>query len=275
MATTSAFDILNAAFTAAGLPTLAAAVTQYAQQGMGADEALLQLQTTPEYKTRFAGNETRLQKGLPVLSPAEYLSKEDQLRAQMHDPVYGLPPGFHDTNADLARAIGADIGAAELGGRLQAAKAVVTDGAMSGALAYAQANYGLGTGDLMAYFLDPTRAAPLLTKQAQASQIGAAAARTGFGPVDTSTAERLAAEGVSADQAASGFSRAAGLDQLTQNVGDTGVSRDDLTKALLEQDAGATQRVARKQEERKAVFQSGGSFAQDKSGISGLGSANT
>lgn len=269
----TADQIIANALTNWGLESLIPVVQGYHTQGLSPDESYTQLITTKEYQKRFDGNNGLRQKGLAVLPEAEYLSRERTIDQQLTQ--YRLPPGFADTQADKAKLIGNNVGGVELDTRLKAAQDVVTDGAMTGALAYAQANYGLGTGDLMAYFLDPTRAAGLLDKISKASQVGGAAERVGFGAVDTATAERLAAQGLDAGQAASGFSQAAGLNQLTQNVGDVGVTKDDLEKALLEKDAGATQRVQRKQEERKAVFQAGGSYATDKTGVAGLGSANT
>lgn len=271
----SAYDVLNAAFAAAGLPTLAKAVADYARQGLGSDEALLKLQTTQEYLDRFNGNALRLAKGMPVLAPDLYLSREESLRAQYRS--YDLPAGFHDDNTSLGKMIGADVGAEELGQRLSAAQAIVTDGAMTGTLAYAQTHYGLGVGDLTAYFLDPTRSGPLLTKTAAASQIGAAAARVGFGDISGDTATRLTDEGLSADQATSAFSQAAALTGLTNQVADTtSVTRDDLTAGLVENNATALKKIDRAQADRKAQFAGGGGgYATSQGGVSGLGSANT
>jgi hypothetical protein len=270
----TANDIIANALAGWGLSSLTSVVQGYNTQGLSSDESYLQLVQTPQYKQRFAGNDGLRAKGLTPLTEAEYLARETSIDQQFRG--YQLPPGFVDSTADKAKLIGGNVGGQELDQRLSAAQAVVTDGAMSGVLAYAQQNYGLGTGDLMAYFLDPQKSAGLLTKQAAASQVGAAAARTGFGAVDTATAERLAGEGVTATQAASGFSQAAGLDQLTADVGDSAaVSRDDLTKAFVESDAKAQQRVARTQQTRQAAFQGGGSFASTNKGVAGLGSANT
>lgn len=270
----TADQIIATALAGWGLTSLTKVVQGYNTQGLKGDEAYLQLITTPEYKQRFAGNDGLRAKGLTPLSEAEYLSRETSIDQQF--ATYQLPPGFADSTADKAKLIGGNVGAKELDQRLSAAQAVVTDGALNGALAYAQANYGLGTGDLMAYFLDPTRAAPLLNQQARASAIGAAAARVGYGGIDTTTAERLDAQGVTADQAASGFSQAAGLTGLTETVADTtALTKDDLEKGLVEGNAQATLKIQKAQTERKAQFSGGGTYAAGQGGITGLGSANT
>lgn len=272
---TNADAALVALFNSYGLGSLAPQLLTYAQQGLSPDETMLKLQDTTEWKQRFAGNEIRKQKGLSVLSPAEYLSREDSYVAQMR--TYGLPSGFYDHPDDFAKAIGADLGGQELGQRLDARKRVVEDGANTGVLAWAREKYGLDTGDLIAFFTDPDRAAPLIAKIANASAIGGAAARTKWGDVSLTDAERLADLGVNADQAATGFSTAAGLTELTSdlNGGQSDVSRGDLVDAVFDGNDEAKRRVTRKQDERKAVFAAGGTFAQSQTGFAGLGSANT
>lgn len=270
----SAADMVTAQLAEWGLSTLAPVLNGYVQQNLDQNQMQLALQQTSEYKQRFAGNEARLKAGLPVLSPAQYLSKEDSLREQFR--LAGFPPGFYDQPTDFAKAIGSDLGAQELSNRLTAAKAVVMDGANTGVLQYAKENFGLGDGDLLAYFVDPDRAAPVLTKLAQASQVGAAAARTGFGAIGGDYAQRLVDQGVSESQAQSGFGQAAGLLGLTGSTGDSsGLTRDDLTSAVLDNNAASQKLVAQKQDERKAAFQGGGGYATGQRGVTGLNEAST
>lgn len=272
---TSAYDRARAQYAEWGLGTLTDTLLELSKQGLDDNTFLLKLRATNEYKIRFAGNESRRAAGLRVLSEAEYLAKEEALRAQLSDPEWGLPKSFFDSPDDYAKMIGADLGAAEIQSRLQGIKTVITDGKMNGVLEYARAQYGLGTGDLMAFWLDPERAAADLARISKASAIGAAAKNAGYGGVDKDYAEKLNALGVSADQAAGGFSEAASLDALTQDVGgDAGVAKGDVTKAIFEQDAGARARVERTQNTRRSRFAGGGGFSESKEGISGLGSAN-
>lgn len=271
-----AFEAARAQYAAWGLSSLSETLIQLSQQGLDDNSFLLKLRETPDYKVRFAGNTTRLAKGLTVLSEADYLDKEAALRAQLSDPEWGLPKDFYDSPDDYAKMIGTDMGAAEIQSRLQGVKNIVTDGAMTGVLDYARANYNLGTGDLIALWLDPERAAPVLSRMSKASAIGAAAKRTGYGNVSTNEAERLDALGITADQAQAGYADAAGLSELTQNVGgDQGIAAGDLTGAIFDQNDEARQRVEKAQNVRRARFQGGGSFAEGKSGIAGLGSANS
>lgn len=277
MAKVSAYDKARKQLADWGIGELADDVIKLSKQGLGDAEFLLELRKTESYTTRFAGNEMRRKKGLPVLSEDQYLSKEAEIRSAMGPDGYGLPKGFYDQPDDFAKAIGADLGGAEMRRRLEARKKVVMDGANTGVLAYAKEKYGLSDGDLIAYFIDPARAAPLLEKIANASQIGAAGKRVGFGAVAKADAERLAALGVTADQAAAGYSQAAELRGLEQEIAGTDsgqLSRGDLARATLEDDAEARRKIARRQEERKARFSGGGSYAEGQGGVTGLGSAN-
>ena len=86
-----------------GLGTLAPKITEYVQQGFSPDTVTLKLQETPEYKQRFAGNESRRKSGLSVLSPKEYLATEDAYRQIMRST--GLPKGFYDSPDDFSKFI--------------------------------------------------------------------------------------------------------------------------------------------------------------------------
>lgn len=273
---TSSLDVLRGQMTDAGLPEgFGDILFGYVQEGLSDDEADIRLRKTDQWKTRFIGNEERKAKGMRELSPAEYLSKERALADQF--AYFDLPTGFYDDPTDFAKAISSDLGADELQKRLQARKSVLEDGAMTGVLTWAQDNYGLGAGDLLAFWIDPDRATNVVTKVAAAAGIGAAANRTGWGQVGTAEAERLADMGVTADAAQSGYSQAAGLLGLTDSA-ETGagqVARQDLTKAVFNDDADAQRRIQRAADTRKARFQQGGQFATGKAGFAGLGNATT
>jgi hypothetical protein len=71
---------------------------------------------------------------------------------------------------------------------------------------------GIDDAHLTAYYLDPTKALPLLQKQAATAQIGAEALKQGLA-FDQSYAEQLATEGVSQNQAQEGY------EQIGQEMG--------------------------------------------------------
>lgn len=272
-------DAYNAVFATLklyGLESLADNVFYMVQNGLGADSIWIELQNSTVWKQRFRGNEIRRQRGAAVLSPAEYLSTESAYRQVMRQ--FGLPTGFWNTPDDLAKFIGADVSPMELQGRLEVYRDVVQNGALTGVWSYAQQKFGITTGDAIAYWIEPFRALPLIQQQAQASQIGAAAARVGFGDLDVNTALRLAGIGVTGQAAQEGFGQAATMLELTRELpgqNEDPISKGQLTGALLEGKGPDVQAVKTAQERRKAPFQAGGGARATEEGFEGLGKATT
>lgn len=200
-----AFVALNALFTSYGLGTLAPKIFSYIQNGYSADTIALLLQDTQEYKTRFAGNELRKKAGLAVLSPADYLATEASYRQIMASA--GLPKSFYDQPQDFTNWIGGDVSPTEVKSRVDLAVAATTQ-ADKYTKAQLAAFYGVDDAHLTAYFLDQTRALPLLQKQEQAAQLGAEAARRGL-LADRATMEDYVNQGFTQSMAAQGFQQVA------------------------------------------------------------------
>lgn len=209
-----AYMALQSMFGQMGLGSLAGKIFDFVKQGYGADTIGLLLQDTPEYKERFAANETRKKAGLPVLNPAEYLSAEGAYR-QILDSA-GMPKGFYDNPADFRSWIAGDVSPTEIKSRVDMATEAVdkTDPNYRAAL---YQMYGIQGQDLAAYFLDRKLAEPILKKQAAASAIGAAALRRGFGlnSLDLEGYASLGITGADAEQAygqiAGGFESMLGI----------------------------------------------------------------
>jgi hypothetical protein len=184
-----------------GLESLAPLIKQYVQDGYSADTVTLKLQDAPEYQRRFAGNESRKKAGLPVLSPAEYLATESAYKQIMR--TAGLPEGFYDSYDDFSGFIGVDVSPSELKSRVDAAS-LSLEGSDPYYKESLQNMYGLSSGDMLAYTLDPQRSLPFINKRVQSAQFGAAARRQGLN-IGTSTAEQYADMGVTRQQAEQGF----------------------------------------------------------------------
>lgn len=201
-----AYLALRSLFNSYGLGSLAPKILEYVQNGYGADTITILLQQTQEYKQRFAANDIRRSQGLPVLSPAEYLSVESSYRQLMRQA--GLPTGFYDSPTDFTNLIAADISPTEMQTRVGLAEQQtnLADPYVKQALG----QMGFSQGDLVAYYLDPVRALPLLKKQAATSQIGAAALRNKL-QFDQQRAEQWALQGVNSDQAQQGFGAISGF----------------------------------------------------------------
>lgn len=227
----NAYEAVNNLFSSYGLDSLAPKIYSYIQQGFSSDTVSILLQDTPEYKQRFAGNELRKAAGLPVLSPAQYLSTESQYRQIMQEG--GLPPGFYDQPADFNQFMANDVSPSELKSRVDMANQATT--MASPALKQAlQQMYGIDQSGISAYFLDESRAVPELQKQSVAAQIGAEALQRGL-QISTN-AEQYAQAGVTAQQAAKAYGQIAqqlpGYTEVGHLFGEN-VTQSDFESALL------------------------------------------
>ena len=70
------------------LGTLSDKIRELAVGGANEATITLALQQTDEYKQRFKANDARMEKGLRVLAPSEYLTAEDSYRQVLR--TYGL-----------------------------------------------------------------------------------------------------------------------------------------------------------------------------------------
>ncbi len=212
----SAYDVMRQMLDQYGLGSLSSVLRKLIERGI-TDQAsvMLELQNTAEWKQRFAGNEMLRQRGLGVLTPAEYLAVERSYAQVLRN--YGLPEGFYDDPSDFAGFIGNQVSAAELQQRAQAYSDLANreDSAIKDQLRA----MGMGQGDLLAYMMDPNRAAPLIQRKYQTVLLSAAARRQNLG-VDEEYAGRLAELGVTEGDAIRGYgSIKAGLHTF-QTLGD-------------------------------------------------------
>lgn len=199
----NAYTYLLSIFESYGLGTLAPRILQMVQQGLDENSVALGLQDTPEYKDRFKANDARRKAGLPVLSPAEYLSTERSYRQIMESA--GLPPGFYDQHDDFTKWLEGDVSPKEIQDRVNLAtqKANSLDDATKDTF---WRYHGLAPQDIAAFFLDQSRAVPALEKISKQVDVGAAAERQGLN-VDAGRANELA-----------NSQQAANADQLFGNV---------------------------------------------------------
>jgi len=227
-----AFALLQNRFNEYGLGSLAPKIIDYLKNGFSADTISVLLQDTPEFKQRFSGNEIRRQKGLPVLSPAEYLSTEASYRQLMRQA--GLPEGFYDQPSDFSDFIAKDVSPTELKSRVDLAASATTLASPQLKTAL-QGMYGLDDSSITAYLLDPQKALPFVQKQVAAAQIGAEALKRGLQV--SGKAEDYATAGVTAQQAAQAYGQIAqqlpGFEAAASAIGFSGVNQDLLEQAYL------------------------------------------
>lgn len=231
------------------------------------DAIIFAIREQPTYKKRFAGNAARLKKGLSELNPADYIGLENQYRETLRSN--GLPANFYDQPDDFQALIEGDVSNAELNERVQQGYRAVADA--DPAVKEQMKNlYGIGEGELAAYFLDPQRTAPLLTRQAQAANIAARGLEQGGIQLSGQFAEDLARRGITEQQARAGFAEVGALGELRQTfAGETALSGEQLAGAAFGIDVAAQQELERKRRLRTGEFAGGGSFARTTGETSG------
>lgn len=231
------------------------------------DAIIFAIREQPAYQKRFAGNAARMKKGLPELDPASYIGLENQYRETLR--ANGLPANFYDSTDDFTRLIEGDVSPAELNQRVEQGYRAVAD-ADPQVKRQMQELYGVGDAELAAYFLDPERAAPLLTRQARAAQIAARGFEQGGIQLSGALAEDLARRGVTEAEAQRGFAEIGALGELRQAfAGETALTQEQLVNQQFGTDVAAQQELERRKRLRVGQFAGGGQFARTTGGTSG------
>jgi hypothetical protein len=197
----SASAIIQAQLASWGLSSLAGKVNDLIREGLSADAVTLRLQSTDEYKTRFAANAARTAKGLAALSPAEYIATENAYRQVMQS--YGMPATFWDSPDDYRKFLEADVSPNELNDRAKVAQStwLSTDTQTRDTW---RNWYGLSDGAAIASILDPKTALPIVQSMAEAAKAGGAAVRNGL-DANESRIRGYVDQGLSADKISQGF----------------------------------------------------------------------
>ena len=231
------------------------------------DAIIFALREQPTYKKRFAGNAARLKAGLSELDPASYIGLENQFRETLRSN--GLPANFYDSTDDFQALIEGDVSPSELNSRVEQGYRAVAD-ADPEVKRQMQNLYGVDEGQLAAYFLDPQKAAPLLTRQARAAQISARGLEQGNIQLTSQLAEDLARRGISEAEAQAGFTEVGRLGELAQQfAGETAVGQEGIIGAAFGTDVAAKQELERRKRLRLGEFQGGGTFAKATGDVAG------
>ena len=216
----AAIDILKEAFNEYGLSSLIEEIDKYIQQGYtDPDTIQLMLAKTQPYKDRFAGNEMLRAAGKNVLSIADYLSTENQMQQNFRQ--LGLPDTLRSKDY-IAKIIGAGVSVNEATTRAKSASDMVYATPASVRNEYLRL-YGVGAGDLMAAFLDPAVAEPIINERIRKSTISGAGRDQG---VQSNLVNEIASAtpDITYTEAAKGFAQAQELgtrgQALSQIYGD-------------------------------------------------------
>jgi hypothetical protein len=178
----SAFAIIEDAFSGYGLDSLIPTIKSLMEQGVGSEEASIELKKTDVYKQRFIGNEGRIAKGLAVYSPGEYLQAEQTYRDIM--AASGLESLA--TKESFGKLIGGAVSPAEVQDRIQNVfnKIDNADDALKQQLGTYFSGYGVGDpalqrSQIASALLVGPESAKALEQKLQKSQLRAAATTAG------------------------------------------------------------------------------------------------
>lgn len=252
-----------------GLESLAPWLAERITQDTSEEQIQLELYDRPEFKARFPAVAAREKAGLPPVSIEEYLTYENQMSQVSR--AYGITLDKSKVDALISN----NVSAAEAEDRVGiAARAVYqTDQTTRAELSRL---YGIETGDLINYWLDPRDQMPVLQRKFVTGQIAGEAKRAGFREQLTAgQAGYLYEAGVTGENAGEAFGKLIEAETLFQATDrtETDIGVDDQL-ALVAGDVRVGQEVVRRAGRRVAAFEGGGSFAAGKTGIAGLGSAS-
>jgi hypothetical protein len=246
--------------------------TQFQTQ-FAAENAMRVIRDTPEYKTRFKGLELRSKAGFPPISERQYVQIEDDYRQVLR--TNGMPLGFYDSQQDFEKFIGNDIRGDELNTRIQGGIRAVQE-AEPGTVAELKRLYGLGDGDIAAFFLDPEKTKNTdVVRRAEAAR-RATAAREQAIEISRQQAEELVNRGVTQSVAQQGFTNILESQQLFGTTtaeaaaGETAISQAEQIAGTFGTNAAAQQRIATRRRKRTAEFEQGGGLAATQQGVVGL-----
>jgi hypothetical protein len=241
-------------------------------QGASADQVTVDMTQTPQFKARFPGIEARLKAGLPPISPADYISYEDQ--ARQLEMQYQLPSGFLDNAKTIGNWIGQDVSMSELTDRVQKGYSVVATAPADVRASFASMFGAAGDGALASYFMDEKNSVPLLEQRVTAAQLKGTAGEASV-DLNSHLAMQLAQQGISQSQ----VQQAAGTvaQQSSIYAGQVGEAapptQSQGIEAALGTDQEAIAKVNQAQSAAEAAFKGGGGAESDQYGAGGVGPA--
>jgi hypothetical protein len=251
-------------------------------------QVIMDMRNTPEYQARFPGMALRAQAGLTPITEADYIKNETAYMATANQ--YGIASIM--TPTEIGILIGHDVSPQQLNDRVINAYQVAAN-ADPNTQALLKNYYGIDTGQLAAYYLDPTKAYNTLLKQTQSAVIGGISEDTGFGNLSKNTAETLAAQAINSPTSMDSnyfrtqFGKIAPLTPLEQaQTGQRGQATATQQQLLGQAFAGLNQTqgttpagdaaaVKLAEQAKVAGLAGGGGYTTNQKGVVGVGSAST
>jgi len=268
----NAFNYIRKFFESLGIPfsgEIEAIIKTAMLNGYGPDQIELlmpDVQKTQAFKTRFPGFQARIDGGYGAIDLGQYIQLENTYHRIMQEA--GLPAGFYDSPADFGSWIANNVSPDEIQSRVSKAVSIAKSVDPTARNLMAQF-YGLSTGDVASYFLDQSRALPVIERQYNASNVAAWAQRAGFDVTSMSRYEDLVDKGVTADQAAQQYGTVKTVAETFGKLG--GVYGESYTQTDAENDVFFNQ----DQKRRRLATQEAATFSGSSSGATGAAKRNS
>lgn len=200
-----AYTLLESTFKDYGLEELVPEIKKFMEEGLGSNQAAVELRKTTAYITRFRGNEIRRQAGLNVVSEATYLELENSYNETLR--AFGLQGYFGAdrkvSQSKMADIIGNDISATEFKDRIDTVVTRVNNSDPN-IKATLKSFYNIQDDDLVKYFLNPKENLPKLQEKVLSAEIGSEAIKQNL-LTDVTSATALAQLGITKAQAREGY----------------------------------------------------------------------
>jgi len=268
-------------------------------------ELMNMVRSTPQYKSTFAGliaqQAEAAKNGTKPLTESTYLNLVNSYQATAQ--AAGLPAGFLTTpdpktkKTPIENLVAGNVSASEFSQRIAMGYQAVNALPQNIQQQFMQ-QHNIGTGGLVAYFLNPTAAAPVLERQALAANLQNTAQAAGLQQFSSDQAAQLGemvrvagATGAASDpysqftlgKAQTALQTAARDVSLTKAAPGAAAPTVDTNTLIGSQIAGfgatsqpaAQQAVARAEQGAVAPFEKGGGYAETAKGVTGLGAART
>lgn len=241
--------------------------------GMSVDDIGIQLRDTKAFNDRFPANKTLKDAKKPQFSVSQYLRLEADYKQRLQ--AANMPPDFYDKPEDFQQLIANDVSPEELQGRIDQGYQAVKN-ASPAVIAEFKRLYGVGEGDLAAYFIDPQRARPTFDRyeaqrQAQAAAVSSQAQIQAGIALTAQESESLVRSGITEAQSQAGFEQISAQQELFNPLqGEQAISREQQIGGTFGTNAEARKAIATRKRSRQAAFETGGGFATAQ-GASALG----
>lgn len=224
-----AIDALQKQFADMGLGDLWSLIDNYIVEGTDTFDKITTRLRYDQSAQQVLAKRFPALKNRPDLDIPSYLALENQYKQVVQSA--GLPSGFYDNRSDYTSWIESDVSPLEVQARIGTASQAVanSDPNVKQAL---RDYYGVDDAGIMAHFLDPKKAADVLTNQYRSAQAGGAYKAAGLN-LDKTTAEQIGSGDYSSREMSMGAQQVAAdvptVERLNQIYADD-VTVDDLTR---------------------------------------------